>query len=204
MSDLTIVERRSMHSSSGQVPCSYHPDVMTGLRCTNCGKPICPKDAVRTPVGLRCPECAGVRRMGTIRTPKDHLMKAIGGGLLVAIVVAVLWRFIPTWSFYLSLAMGFGVVETIARFTRNKRGTDLQIAAMAIITLGFLLSRALLAQRYGITIDNLSELNGVVWNDAVRTAYGYPVSVGDLLRLQAVPDLIYMALAYAIAWVRFR
>ncbi|HWV35453.1 MAG TPA: hypothetical protein VNZ55_07470 [Thermomicrobiales bacterium] len=193
-----------MHSSSGQVPCSYHPDVMTGLRCTNCGKPICPKDAVRTPVGLRCPDCAGVRRMGTIRTPTNDLAKSLGAGLLVAVVVAVLWRFIPSWGFYLSLAMGFGVVEAIARFTRNKRGTDLQIAAMAVITVGFLLSRALLAQRYGLSIDSLTQLNGMVWNDAVRDTYGYPRAVGDLLRLQAVPDLIYMALAYIIAWVRFR
>lgn len=142
--------------------------------------------------------------MGTIRTPTNDLAKALGAGLLVAVVVAVLWRFIPSWGFYLSLVMGFGVVETIARFTRNKRGADLQIAAIVIITVGFLMSRALLAQRFGISITGLTEMNGAVWNDAVRSAYGAPRTVGALLRLQAVPDLIYMALAYAIAWVRFR
>lgn len=193
-----------MHSPSGQVPCSYHPDVMTGLRCTNCGKPICPQDAVRTPVGLRCPDCAGVRMMGTIRTPRNDLAKSLGGGLLVALAVAVVWRFIPSWGFYLSLAMGFGVVETIARFTRNKRGSDLQIAAMAVITVGFLLSRALLAQRYGIALENFTDVGELVWNTQVREAYGYPRTVADLVRLQAVPDLLYMAMAYAIAWVRFR
>lgn len=177
---------------------------MTGLRCTNCGKPICPKDAVRTPVGLRCPDCAGVRPMGTIRTPTNDLVKGLGGGLLVAVVVAVLWRFIPSWGFYLSLAMGFGVVETIARFTRNKRGSDLQIGAIAIVTVGFLLSRALLAQRFGIPLDSVTQLGGIVWNEAVRESYRGPQTVGDLLRLQAVPDLLYMGLAYAIAWVRFR
>ena len=30
----------------GQVPCSYHPEVMTGLRCSRCGKPICPRCGV--------------------------------------------------------------------------------------------------------------------------------------------------------------
>lgn len=142
--------------------------------------------------------------MGTIRTPAGHLAKALGAGLVVAVLVAVLWRFIPSWGFYLSLAMGFGVVEMIARFTRNKRGSDLQILAMLVITAGFLLSRALLAQRFGIPIGDVVHLGHAVWNEAVWEAYGYPQTVGNLLRLQAVPDLLYMALAYAIAWVRFR
>jgi DNA-directed RNA polymerase subunit RPC12/RpoP len=162
---------------------------MTGLRCNRCSKPICPKDAVRTPVGMRCPECAGVRSMPTIRTSGDVLLKAIGGGVLVAIVVAVLWRFAPDWNFYLCLAMGFGVVETMSYLSRNKRGRDLQAASMLIITGGFLLSRVLLAQRYGIPLDAINDLN--------------PFAT-SALQLNAVPDLVYMALAYAIAWVRFR
>lgn len=178
-----------MHEFTGEVPCSYHPDVMTGLRCTRCGKPICARDAVRTPVGLRCPDCAGVRAMPSIRTSGDALLKAIGGGLLVAVLVAVLWRFLPDWGFYLSLAMGFGVVETIAKLTRNKRGRDLQIAAILIITVGFALSRALLAQRYGIALADINQLTP---------------RVSRLLQLDAVPDLVYMALAYLIAWIRFR
>lgn len=178
-----------MQDSYGQVPCSYHPDVMTGLRCNRCSKPICAKDAVRTPVGLRCPECAGVRSLPTIKTAGDVLLKAIGGGLLVAVLVAVLWRVMPDWGFYLSLAMGFGVVEAMAYLSKNKRGRDLQLAAMLIITAGFALSRVMLAQRYGIDLAQVNELTPFV---------------ARALQLQAVPDLIYVALAYAIAWVRFR
>jgi DNA-directed RNA polymerase subunit RPC12/RpoP len=178
-----------MQDSYGQVPCSYHPDVMTGLRCNRCSKPICAKDAVRTPVGLRCPECAGVRSMPTIRTAGDVLIKAIGGGALVAVVVAVLWRIAPDWNFYLALAMGFGVVEAMAYLSKNKRGKDLQVAAVLIITGGFALSRIFLAQKYGISLSDINELSPF----ATR-----------LLQLRAVPDLVYLGLAYAIAWVRFR
>lgn len=178
-----------MHEFTGEVPCSYHPDVMTGLRCNRCGKPICAKDAVRTPVGLRCPDCAGVRSLPTIRTSGDVLLKSVGGGLLVAVLVAVLWRFLPDWSFYLSLAMGFGVVETMAALSRNKRGRDLQVAALLIVTVGLLLSRAFLAQRYGIEISEINQ---------------FTPRIARLLQLEAVPDLIYVGLAYAIAWIRFR
>jgi hypothetical protein len=67
-----------------------------------------------------------------------------------------------------------------------------------------LLSRALLAQRFGISFGDLNHMNVPVWNETVRDAYGRPQEVSTLLRIQAVPDLIYMALAYAIAFVRFR
>lgn len=122
----------------------------------------------------------------------------------MALLVAVLWRFLPSWGFYLSLAMGFGVVETIARFARNKRGRDLQIIAMLVITGGFLLSRALLAQRFGITFGDLNQLNVAIWNEAVQSAYGFPQKASTLLRIQPSPDLLYMALAYVIAYIRFR
>jgi DNA-directed RNA polymerase subunit RPC12/RpoP len=178
-----------MQESYGQVPCTYHPDVMTGLRCNRCSKPICAKDAVRTPVGLRCPDCAGVRSLPSIRTSGDVLLKAVGGGILVAVLVAVLWRFMPDWGFYLSLALGFGVVETMAYLTRNKRGRDLQLAAILIVTGGLVLSRVLLAQRYGIDLGQLNELTPFV---------------ARALQLEAIPDLIYAGLAYAIAWIRFR
>jgi DNA-directed RNA polymerase subunit RPC12/RpoP len=178
-----------MDQSFGQVPCSYHPDVNTGLRCSRCGKPICPLDSVRTPVGLRCPDCAGVRTMGTIRTSRRSLLKAAGVGLLVAIAVAILWRFFPNWQFYLALLLGFGVAEAIAWATNNKRGADLQILAMGIVTVGLILSRVLLAHRFGISwemVNNLSPL------------------MSRLLQVRVVPDLLFAAVVYLIAWVRFR
>lgn len=178
-----------MDHTPGPVPCSYHPDVLTGLRCNRCGKPICPLDAVRSPVGMRCPECAGVRAPGTIRTGSNAMLKAALGGLLVAVVIAALWRFFPQWQFYLSLAMGFGVVETVAWATNNKRGRDLQLLSIGIITIGFLLSRVFLAERYGITLEHLNNMSPIV---------------GRALQLQAIPDLLFLVLAYVIAWVRFR
>ncbi len=189
---------------SGQVPCSYHSNVMTGLRCSRCGKPICPACAVRTPVGLRCPDCAGVRGLPTYRTPASNLARAAGAGLLVAIVTAVLWRFFPQWQFYLCLLLGFGVVESMARIVRDKRGLDLQIAAILIVTAGLVLSRVLLAQRFGVTFAEVNAMDERLSNPSIFNTYGPFASVGDVLQLRLIPDLLYAALAYGIAWVRFR
>ncbi len=192
------------YSSSGQVPCSYHPQVLTGLRCSRCGKPICPQCAVRTPVGLRCPDCAGVRGLPTYRTPTTNLLRSAGAGLAVAAVVGVLWRFIPQWEFYLCLLLGFGTVEAIARMAGNKRGADLQVLAILMVTIGFVIGRLLLAQRFGITFGEINALDEQVANPAVIQEFGRSVSVAEALRLQLVPSGIYALMTYLIAWVRFR
>jgi len=189
---------------TGQVPCSYHPNVMTGLRCSRCGKPICPQCAVRTPVGLRCPDCAGVRGLPTYRTPATGLLRAAGAGLAVAVGVAILWRFFPTWEFYLCLLLGFGTVESMARLTGNKRGLDLQLLSMGIVTIGLVLSRVLLAQRFGISIGEINALDEQLSQPEVLAEFGQFASVSDVLQLTIVPSGVYALLAYLIAWVRFR
>lgn len=41
--------------------CYRHSDRETGVSCSACGRPICPECMTPTPVGMRCPECAGQR-----------------------------------------------------------------------------------------------------------------------------------------------
>jgi membrane associated rhomboid family serine protease len=41
--------------------CYRHPGRETGVSCSNCGRPICTECMTSTPVGMRCPECAGQR-----------------------------------------------------------------------------------------------------------------------------------------------
>jgi membrane associated rhomboid family serine protease len=49
--------------------CYRHPSRETGVSCSNCGKPICPDCMTSTPVGMRCPDCAGQRqRVQTLRS----------------------------------------------------------------------------------------------------------------------------------------
>lgn len=49
--------------------CYRHPKRETGVSCSNCGNPICPDCMTATPVGMRCPDCAGEKqRVHTARS----------------------------------------------------------------------------------------------------------------------------------------
>jgi membrane associated rhomboid family serine protease len=41
--------------------CYRHPDRETNVACSRCARPICPDCMTPSPVGMRCPECAGDR-----------------------------------------------------------------------------------------------------------------------------------------------
>jgi membrane associated rhomboid family serine protease len=54
--------------------CYRHPNRETGVRCSNCERPICPDCMTSTPVGMRCPECArqGASRIRSMRSVSDE------------------------------------------------------------------------------------------------------------------------------------
>jgi hypothetical protein len=173
--------------STGPVPCADHPDTETRLRCSRCGKPICPRCAVRTPVGMRCPDCAGTRSAS--RANPSGVLTAAGAALALATVVGLGWGFFPDWQFYWALLLGFGVVETMARLLPVRRGVDLQAVAIAIVLYGMVLSRAVMAQRLGIDLGAINDLTPM----AQRMLY-----------LRPIPDLFFAVLPIVIGWIRFR
>jgi len=59
--------------------CANHPDTETLLRCNKCGKPICMKCAVQTPVGYRCKEC--------IQQQQNVYFNALGSDNFIALAV---------------------------------------------------------------------------------------------------------------------
>jgi membrane associated rhomboid family serine protease len=46
-------------AETGERTCYRHPDRVTGLSCSECGRPICTECMTMAPVGIRCPEHSG-------------------------------------------------------------------------------------------------------------------------------------------------
>ncbi|TLM87870.1 MAG: hypothetical protein FDZ75_06955, partial [Actinobacteria bacterium] len=118
--------------------CSYHPDVETEMTCAECGKPICPKEMVLTPVGYKCPEDARPKRSQYIYVKPEQVVRAlaagIGGGLLGGWLLGVI-----AWGgFLLGILWGSITAEAVRRASGGHRGGTVAIAAVGGIVLGWL------------------------------------------------------------------
>ncbi len=120
--------------------CTYHPNVETELRCGKCGKPICPKCMVQTPVGARCPECARLQKLPTFHITKKYYSRAILVAVGMAFAFGAAWwaarAVMPFIYFNFLLAAGFGysIGELISISVNRKRGRGLAfIAALSVV-----------------------------------------------------------------------
>src|SRR5919202_3913368 len=86
-------------TETAQRTCYRHPDRVTGLSCSECGRPICTECMTMAPVGIRCPEHSG-RPQGMQRVTAGARRAAFEGvgakvtkaliGLNVAVYIAEL------------------------------------------------------------------------------------------------------------------
>ncbi len=126
--------------------CAAHPRVETNLRCGKCGKPICPKCMVQTPVGARCPECARLYKLPTYRVSTVYYLRAGGTALGMALVCGVIWGVVNLFLpfFFLNLLLGAGVGyaigEVVGLAVNRKRGRGLAAVAGAGVAISYLVS----------------------------------------------------------------
>jgi tetratricopeptide (TPR) repeat protein len=116
--------------------CANHPTVETMLRCNRCGKPICTRCAVLTPVGYRCRECVG-RQQKTFYTggAGDYV---IGGviALVLGGVASFLVSMLGAWFFALILGpvIGIGISEAVRLAVQRRRSQHLWlVVAVGIV-----------------------------------------------------------------------
>jgi hypothetical protein len=124
----------------GRGPCYRHPDVETGLRCSNvvdgkvCNCRICPKCAVPTRVGYKCPEC--IREIGDRRwtgkwsdylvasgiTVPLSLLTALGFRLVIALAGWFPWYIVllaaPAIARFIGDAVHWGVRKRRSRYLK--------------------------------------------------------------------------------------
>lgn len=129
------------------VYCQRHPDVETALECGRCATPICHRCLIHTPGGIRCPDCARLRRLPMYElAPLDYVRAAAAGGVLAGILGFVGALLLPVGSFrgfflLLALFVGSGagalVAEVLTRATNRKRGPVMQGIALGTLLAAF-------------------------------------------------------------------
>lgn len=135
-----------MIDSSTPTTCANHPGVETTLRCNRCNKPICPKCAVRTPIGYRCKECVrGQQKIFDTAVWSDYLFGFLVGGFLstVTSLLVVLIGGIASFFAWIVIAAaaptaGVAIAEALRLVTRKHRSRPLFLTILASIILGAL------------------------------------------------------------------
>lgn len=123
--------------------CANHPTVETTLRCNRCDKPICPKCAVKAPVGYRCRECVkSQQKIFETAEPIDYVLGFVVAGLLsgVASLLAGLISFIGFFGwFILVIAAPFAagiIAEAVRLAIHRHRSPALYYTIMTGMVLG--------------------------------------------------------------------
>jgi hypothetical protein len=177
--------------------CSVHTTVETTLRCNKCGRYMCVKCAVRTPVGYRCKQC--VHEQQDVYFSASQIDYIIAGAVSLALTIPA--AFIASkLGFFLIILLGLPVGgfigEAVHRATGKRRGRYTWQVVAACIVIGALLAAIPEVVAYNNSISELqsrgielSELRG---------------NIAPSLFFMFVPSLIFIVLAVGGAVARLR
>jgi MFS family permease len=129
-----------MSESEGTLYCVNHPKVETMLRCNRCGNPICPKCAVRTPVGFRCKQCIkGQQAAFYSATPLDYVIAVVIGLVASTIAAFIIGAVGLFFTFFLAPVAGGAIAEVVRWATGRRRGRWMWLVVSACIVVGALI-----------------------------------------------------------------
>lgn len=114
----------------------FKDDDQLTLRCSKCGKPITPEEAIQTPVGYRCKECVTQQqKIFDTSKPLDMVW-----GFLIALVLSFLGSLLTSaigfFTFLLAPAAGVVIAEVVRAVINKRRGKTLFKVVIAGVILG--------------------------------------------------------------------
>jgi hypothetical protein len=128
--------------------CAVHTTVETNLRCNKCGRLMCTKCAVRTPVGYRCKECVKGHQTIFYNSNKFDPIIQFVITLPLSAIAALIIGFIGSSFFWIgwmiaftaSSAVGAGIASLAHRAVGKRRGRYSWLAVSVAMVIGALAS----------------------------------------------------------------
>jgi hypothetical protein len=161
--------------------CATHPDVETELGCSRCGKAICPRCLVHTPVGARCRECANVRRLPQYNLGISTYIRGASASLIVGIALGLAWFYFFKYTAFtgglfiaaiIGLGIGYVVGGAVAAATNRRAGPPLQIIAAAGVVLAYFVRVTMIVVSDELTVSQLFEIREYEFLSVLATAIG--------------------------------
>ncbi len=124
--------------------CARHPNVETELSCGRCETPICPRCAVFTDVGARCPTCAPARKLPQFEIGPLFLLRGGAAALAAGAGLGAVWGVLLPgrmgfFGLLLGALLGYLVAEAVGAATNRKSGTPLQVVAAGGVIAAYLI-----------------------------------------------------------------
>jgi hypothetical protein len=143
----TAGEESTPHVLPGatEQPCANHPNRLTYVTCSNCGKPLCPDCMVFSAVGIKCKECARMPRSARVTLKTNKFLLAIAAGFWAATVLGFAYYYIlgslRFFFVFIFVAAGIGylVGEAVSRTSGRYHGLKTAVVAAASVVWGFLI-----------------------------------------------------------------
>jgi hypothetical protein len=98
---------------------------------------------VQTPVGIRCRECANLKRSPIYQVALSQYLVAIGVGVGLAIALGLAWTFLRCIlpflfiNFFIAAGVGYAIGELISLSVNRKRGLGLMIIGSLCLILSY-------------------------------------------------------------------
>ena len=143
---------------AGPIRCARHPNVETGLACGRCETPICPKCAVMTDVGARCPDCAPRRRLPQFEVSPLYLLRGIAGAVAAGGALGLAWGLIfpgqyGFFGIFVGAGIGYCIGEAVSLSTNRKLAPALQVIAACGVVLAYVIRNLIWAEAIFVTDD---------------------------------------------------
>ena len=128
--------------------CHFHPGNESLVSCSKCLRYICPKCMTITPVGMRCKDCADIRKSPVFDISLYHYLKATIASVCIGILSGLFWGvlsiilgpglfFVP---FLAGLGAGYAIGEGTSVAANRKRGTGLVIICVISSALAIMMN----------------------------------------------------------------
>lgn len=162
--------------------CGNHPGRETYVRCSDCGKPICPDCMVYSAVGIKCAECARLPRSARLTFGPDRWVRAIAAALIGGAAIGYIYYFVLSMvgyfylAFFVGAVVGYVMGMVILRATRFYRGREAALVAVAGTLWAFVFPPVFSAvARFGLSLDVVvfGFSRGAVVNWLVMAVAGY-------------------------------
>src|SRR5574341_943766 len=147
--------------------CSVHPNIETTLRCNKCGRPMCVKCSVRTPVGYRCKECVRGQQQVFYSAKNTDLLLQGAVSLILSVIAGVIVGLISSMMFFYltiilalfaSTAVGAGIADIAHRVAGRRRGQYSWLVVAGAVAFG-----GIFALLLGLLLGGAGLLGGLVY-----------------------------------------